>query len=249
MKKLLTLLAVPLLAACSLFGPSEYEPTDMSGQNNQRYTDYTASLQEEMKGKKYAITFHAEWCPSCVKLDKEIKENIASLPADALILKANYDLEKDLGEMHGVKSQHTVVLFDEKGNTETIQGYTLENLQEFFMTDEMAKDEMMNDEAEMSAWYGDYDAEMAEKFSGKKYALFFHANWCPSCVKLDKEITKHLESLSESTVLFKVDYDTQKDLGEMYGVKSQHTAVLISADGSHESVQGFTMADIENFFQ
>ena len=66
---------------------------------------------------------------------------------------------------------------------------------------------------------------------GKESVLFFSAAWCPSCVAADKNF-KAETSLSIDTDILKVDYDSNKDLRDKYGVTSQHTFVLIDAEGN-----------------
>ena len=92
-----------------------------------------------------------------------------------------------------------------------------------------------NPEAELLASAGaeykdlnpvDWEADLGNKM----IALFFHASWCPSCVKLDKEITSRLSELPDNSVVFKVDYDKEKALRQQFGVTSQHTAVFVNTD-------------------
>jgi thioredoxin 1 len=66
--------------------------------------------------------------------------------------------------------------------------------------------------------------------NGNRVALFFHASWCPSCRSLDKTLTE-LE-IPSNTVIFKVDYDTSEDLKKKYQVTSQHTTVVLAANGT-----------------
>ena len=84
------------------------------------------------------------------------------------------------------------------------------------------------------ALYQNYSASAVSSAlkAGKKVALFFHAPRCPSCRSLEKEINAGLSSLPENTVLFKVDYDSSKDLKTQYGVRSQTTIVGLNQDAS-----------------
>lgn len=61
--------------------------------------------------------------------------------------------------------------------------------------------------------------------------LFFHADWCPTCRALDKELTENSDSLdTEQVAVVKVNYDTEKDLKKKYNVTLQHTMVLVDKD-------------------
>ena len=66
---------------------------------------------------------------------------------------------------------------------------------------------------------------------GEEVVLFFSASWCPSCVAADRKLSAETE-LSISTDVLKVDYDSNKDLRDKYGVTSQHTFVRIDAEGN-----------------
>lgn len=87
-----------------------------------------------------------------------------------------------------------------------------------------------NDEV-TNAWsYKEYTEQAVDQAlaDGKKVALFFHATRCPSCRALDKEINNNLSELPENTVTFKLDYDTQTELRQKYGVTMQHTIIVIN---------------------
>lgn len=76
--------------------------------------------------------------------------------------------------------------------------------------------------------YVDYSEEKVATAEGDR-VLFFHASWCPTCKALDQNIRAGL--VPEGLTIFKVDYDTERDLAKKYGVTYQHTLVQVSADG------------------
>lgn len=80
------------------------------------YVPYTPQrLADAFKsGKPFALFFHAAWCPTCRKLDQDIRKNQAQL-GDAVILKTDYDTETALKRQYGIRVQHTVVFFDAAG--------------------------------------------------------------------------------------------------------------------------------------
>ncbi len=71
--------------------------------------------------------------------------------------------------------------------------------------------------------------------SGKKVALFFYADRCPTCRRLNTDIQKKIDTLPSNSIVFKVDYDTARDLKKQYGVTSQHTVVALNNDLSIKS--------------
>lgn len=80
------------------------------------YTDYSAEkLDQTPTDGKNIIFFHANWCPTCRAADKDIKNNLSSIPKNLTILKTDYDTQKDLRKKYGVTGQHTFVQVDSEG--------------------------------------------------------------------------------------------------------------------------------------
>ncbi|MBP9773274.1 MAG: thioredoxin family protein [Candidatus Peribacteraceae bacterium] len=67
--------------------------------------------------------------------------------------------------------------------------------------------------------------------NGQTSILFFKANWCPSCKAADKYLTQLYGSQDVPQTVYKVDYDTQKELKQRYGIVYQHTFVFIDGTG------------------
>lgn len=225
------------------------EPEDEKVESaDSRYVNYSAEFAAELD-RPHVIFFHANWCSWCRRMEKDILEQIDTFPEEAVILKANFDEELDLRQQYGVVNKDTYVFLDGQGNTvATKSGATLEDLQEFFTSNEVI-DEVVENPTGV-AMYREYDAEVEETFVGKKqYALFFHADWCPTCRAADEEIKANLDDFSSSVAIFKADYDSELDLRKEYGVTSQHTLVHIDALGEvTEVVAGFSLEDIERVF-
>lgn len=82
------------------------------------YQDYSESAVASAlkEGKKVALFFHAPRCPSCRSLDKELTADIATLPANTVVFKTDYDSSSDLKKKYGVTSQHTIVTIDANMN-------------------------------------------------------------------------------------------------------------------------------------
>ncbi|MFM2383964.1 MAG: hypothetical protein RIQ72_536 [Candidatus Parcubacteria bacterium] len=80
------------------------------------YEAYSADKIAKAEQGKVIIFFHASWCPSCRGLNAGIESNLASIPENVTILKADYDKETELKKKYGVTSQHTLVQVDKDGN-------------------------------------------------------------------------------------------------------------------------------------
>lgn len=80
-----------------------------------------------------------------------------------------------------------------------------------------------------SGSYVAYSAEAVASANGQK-VLFFHAPWCPQCRQLDKSITAG--TVPEGVTIYKVDYDSNQELRQRYGVTIQTTLVLLDKDGN-----------------
>jgi thiol-disulfide isomerase/thioredoxin len=73
---------------------------------------YTAgSITKAIKeGKTVVLDFSASWCPNCVALDKDIAANMAKIPTDVIIIKADFDTATSLKKIYKVKSQNSLVV-------------------------------------------------------------------------------------------------------------------------------------------
>ncbi len=72
--------------------------------------------------------------------------------------------------------------------------------------------------------------------NGKTKVLFFHAAWCPECKEADQLLKSWFPSKDFTRSVYKVDYDTAKELKVKYGVTYQHTFVVVDGNGVKLSV-------------
>jgi thiol-disulfide isomerase/thioredoxin len=77
--------------------------------------------------------------------------------------------------------------------------------------------------------YADYSQDATTKTDTTKL-LFFHASWCPQCRSIEQSIKK--DGLPSGVTVFKVDYDTNQELRQKYGVTIQTTFVKIDSNGN-----------------
>lgn len=95
------------------------------------YTNYSDANIKDLvnEGKKPVIFFHANWCPTCRALDKNIEDNQANL-GDVVVLRADFDSETKLKQKYNVVAQHTLVQVDANGMevTKWVGGNTVETI-------------------------------------------------------------------------------------------------------------------------
>jgi len=80
-----------------------------------------------------------------------------------------------------------------------------------------------------SAQYQSYSQKGLEEWlaAWKQVVLFFAADWCPLCRKLDADLTKNINTLPEDLLILTIDYDGADDLKKEYWISSQHTLVYL----------------------
>src|SRR5690606_10536379 len=76
--------------------------------------------------------------------------------------------------------------------------------------------------------YVDYSADKIASTSGTKL-IFFHAPWCPQCRALEASIKAG--NIPDNVTIMKIDYDSNKDLRQKYGVTIQTTVVEVDDNG------------------
>lgn len=90
--------------------------------------------------------------------------------------------------------------------------------------------------------YADYSETELASAQGQR-VLFFHAPWCPQCRSIEKGILK--DGVPGGFSILKVDYDTNQDLREKYGVTLQTTFVKIDEQGNE--IEKFVAYDEPTF--
>lgn len=96
---------------------------------------------------------------------------------------------------------------------------------------DMAEHEDMDAEAMAPGAYltlTEYQERMADR-AGTAVVYFFHADWCPSCRATDTSLTQ--DGVPDGLTVVKVDYDTETDLKQQYGITQQHTFAQVGTDG------------------
>ena len=100
--------------------PAVVEPTVVAGD----YIDYDQTTFQDRSQNNRWLYFHADWCPICNKLEKDITVNISLIPDNTTIFKVDYDKHQDLKKRYLVTQQTTIVAVDEQGQAiETYSAY------------------------------------------------------------------------------------------------------------------------------
>ena len=86
--------------------------------------------------------------------------------------------------------------------------------------------------------YQVYDESKVALAEEGKVVLFFKASWCSTCRALEKDIKNNAADIPEDVTILTLDYDTETELKQQYGVTVQHTLVQVDADG--ELIQKWT---------
>ncbi|MDC0506130.1 thioredoxin domain-containing protein [Candidatus Gracilibacteria bacterium] len=90
--------------------PEASAPVPVVTSGKTGFLDYDSSLLGQ--NEDTVLFFHASWCPSCRSAEKNINSTGVD---DYLLLKVDYDSNKDLRTKYRVRSQHTFVQVDADG--------------------------------------------------------------------------------------------------------------------------------------
>ncbi len=193
---------------------------------NANYMEYKDGILASTSWDK-VLFFHAEWCGTCVNASKSFTENTTT--QGLTVFKVDFDTATELRKKYDVTDKHTFVEVDSDGNKISMWRWS-NNI--FDIKTKLNQEIAIVEEKEMikkSGMFIEYSAEKVAATSGNK-VLFFHANWCPSCITAAKNLSA--DSIPEGLNVFKVDYDSSADLKVKYGVVSQHTFVQIDDNGT-----------------
>jgi thiol-disulfide isomerase/thioredoxin len=91
--------------------------------------------------------------------------------------------------------------------------------------------------------YIEYSKESFDKAVNSKRVYFFHAKWCPTCKIANEAFVRDMDKIPEDVILFKIDYDTEKELKTQYGISYQHTFVFVDSEG--KEIRKWNGGDIE----
>jgi thioredoxin-related protein len=104
-----------------------------------------------------------------------------------------------------------------------------------------------NDFSSAPASYVQYNGQDLSAI-GETTVLYFSQESCGTCQKTDADI-KAQASLPDNVNILKVDFDTETELNQQYGVTTKHTFVLVDENGNEiaKEIGLATASDIADF--
>jgi thiol-disulfide isomerase/thioredoxin len=133
-------------------------------------------------------------------------------------------------------TENDSMMMEDHNEGAMMEGDSMEKEGEAMMMEEKKEEgnAIMKDDSAMMESAGTYEAYSADKVANAKgkIVLFFKADWCPTCVALDKSINSSLKNIPGDVTILEVDYDNSADLKKKYGVTTQHTLVQVDAQGN-----------------
>ena len=92
-------------------------------------------------------------------------------------------------------------------------------------------------------WYGYGEGMALAKTNGKKILLYFHADWCGYCHKMDQDVFSKAEVatfMNQHFVPIKIDADVEKKLADEYRVTGLPTTWFMDGKGTPiQSLPGY----------
>jgi len=92
-------------------------------------------------------------------------------------------------------------------------------------------------------WLYNYDEGLSKaRTENKIVLLYFHADWCSWCKKLNQETFSNqsiASYLNEKLILIKIDVEKNISLSETYEVYDIPTVVFLSVNGTEVGRQGY----------
>lgn len=91
-----------------------------------------------------------------------------------------------------------------------------------------------NPSGKQISWYSYDDGMAAARQSGKSIVIYFHADWCTYCVRMQKETFTHasvINFMNDKVIAVKVDVDREKKVARSFGVRGLPATVLLMRNG------------------
>jgi protein disulfide-isomerase len=245
--------------------------------------NYDKALAEaRATGKTLLVDFTgSDWCPWCIKLDQEVfsQKAFKDYAAGSLVLlKADFPRKRQLSEAlkkqnqkladrFGIQGFPTVILLDGKGGKIAETGYRDGGAEAYVThlkslipkaapkTSPKTAPKPASKTSGPPVWSEDFDKSLAEaKASGRVLLVdFTGSDWCPWCIKLQKEVFNKKEFqdyAAGNLVLMMADFprdrkipaavqEQNRKLSERFGVEGYPTVILLDGKGGKIAETGY----------
>ncbi len=95
--------------------------------------------------------------------------------------------------------------------------------------------------ASATAASGAAAAFAAAQAAGKPILVAVHADWCPTCAKQKPILSKlGADPAMKELMVFVVDFDTQKEITQRFGVRMQSTLIVFRGTAERDRSVGVT---------
>ena len=184
---------------------TQIDPTDEGGQFSDRGFHYTTALYFSNKSEKDILEKSKENLELSWKFDKKIATKI--LPFTTFFKAEEY--HQDYYKKSSLKYNLYKKL---SGRKDFIKNNWADRIVEL-------------EKKEEPKWYKNYSPEKIVNASEENIILFFHADWCSTCVAFEKKVLS--EKIPDNILILKVNYDKELELRKKYNIITQTSFVLI----------------------
>ena len=146
-----------------------------------------------------------------------------------------------------LEEKSAAVMEEKEGDAMMEESHSIDTMEAMEKTDEVMKNEeesamMEKEESQPAATaapapaalaagtFTNYSADQLVLADSGDVVLFFHAEWCPTCRRLESDINAN--TVPDGVHILKVDYDSETALKQKYGVTRQHTLVVVDSSGN-----------------
>lgn len=192
---------------------TQIDPTDPNGQFADKWFHYTTAMYFSNDEERKILEKSKTNLENSKKFDKKIVTKI---------LKASefFDAEKEHQDYYKKSSLRYNIY--KIGSWR--DGFIKSNWKN--KIEKLEKNNLQNAEQNSEKiWYLDYSPEILKNAKQKNIILFFHADWCSTCVAFEKKVLS--EKIPNDILILKVNYDTENDLRKKYNIITQTSFVLI----------------------
>ena len=103
-------------------------------------------------------------------------------------------------------------------------------------TEEEMEEEATETEVSEAVFVELANSNYDQLLGSEPFALFFHAEWCPTCKALEADIDELISTFPKGSTVIMANFDTETELRKEFGVNVQSTVVIIDEQGEKVEV-------------